>query len=77
MPGMSHRVRIPSIIQERIQPSHSEVKAGLSRQIHTSQTDCGPSQKVREGPQCMGLSLWKERGPEGWGWLVFMDWVIS
>ena len=31
--------------------SPSEVKAGLFREIHTPQTECGPSQKARAGPK--------------------------
>ena len=58
VPGMSHQVRLLSITQERIPSSNSEVKAGLSRQIRTSQTDCGYFRKWERLLQCMGLSLW-------------------
>ena len=30
--------------------SYSKVKEGLFRELHTPQTECGPSQKVREAP---------------------------
>ena len=38
--------------------NHSKVKAGLFRDIHTPQTECGPSQKAR-GPRVQGCYfLW-------------------
>ena len=35
--------------------SHSKVKEGLFREIHTPQTECGPSQKARRARVCMGV----------------------
>ena len=46
--------------------SHSKVKAGLFREVHTRKTEGRPSQKVREVPSRPGIGSESESGPEVW-----------
>ena len=43
-----------ALYRKEFQVSHSKVKMGLSREIHTLSTECRPSQKVRGGPRACG-----------------------